>query len=203
MNAQHLRVCASAEWAELVERVLLPWVVDGSELGDRVLEVGAGPGLVTDALRRRVPRLVAVELDRRLATALGRRLSGSGVDVVEADATALPFSSGRFSAVACFTMLHHVPTVAMQDRMLTELCRVLRPGGILLGTDGMDTPSRRQVHVGDVFLPVPPDRLPARLRAAGFTDPVVEVDAGRDRFRFAATSPGGRPLSRRAPRTGG
>jgi SAM-dependent methyltransferase len=190
MNAQHLKFCSSAEWAEVVEDVLLPWVVDGHQLGQEVLEVGAGPGLVTDALRQRVPRLVAVEVDQRLAAALGRRLSGSGVQVVQADATALPFHSRRFSAVACFTMLHHVPTVAMQDRMLREFCRVLRPGGILVGTDGMDTPSRRELHVGDVFLPVPPDRLPGRLRPAGFTDPDVEVDVGGDRFRFVATSPG-------------
>jgi SAM-dependent methyltransferase len=190
MNAQHLKFCSSAEWAEFVEDVLLPWVVDGHQLGQEVLEVGAGPGLVTDALRQRVPRLVAVEVDQQLAAALGRRLSGSGVQVVQADATALPFHSHRFSAVACFTMLHHVPTVAMQDRMLREFCRVLRPGGILVGTDGMDTPSRRELHVGDVFLPVPPDRLPGRLRPAGFTDPDVEVDVGGDRFRFVATSPG-------------
>jgi SAM-dependent methyltransferase len=190
MNAQHLQFCASAEWAEVVEHVLLPWVVGGRQLGDQVLEVGAGPGLVTDALRQRVPRLVAVEVDQQLATALGRRLWGSGVQVVQADATALPFHSRRFSAVACFTMLHHVPTIAMQDQMLGEFCRVLQQGGILAGTDGMDTPSRRQVHGGDVFLPVHPDQLPARLRAAGFTDPVVEVDVGGDRFRFVATSPG-------------
>jgi len=190
MNAQHLKFCASAEWAEVVEHVLLPWVVGGRQLGDEVLEVGAGPGLVTDALRRRVPRLVAVEVDQRLAVALARRLSGSGVAVVRADATALPFPSRRLSAVACFTMLHHVPTVAMQDRMLREFCRVLRPGGILVGTDGMDTPSRREVHVGDVFLPVHPDELPGRLRTAGFADPEVTVDGGGDRFRFVATSPG-------------
>jgi ubiquinone/menaquinone biosynthesis C-methylase UbiE len=190
MNAQHLKFCASAEWAEVVEHVLLPWVVDGRRLGDQVLEVGAGPGLVTDALRHRVPRLVAVELDQQLAAALARRLSGSGVQVVQADAAALPFHSRRFSAVACLTMLHHVPNTAMQDRMLGEFCRVLRPGGILVGTDGMDTPRRREVHVGDVFLPMHPDQLPARLRTAGLTDPEVEVDAGGDRFRFVATSPG-------------
>jgi len=189
MNAQHLEFCASAEWAEVVEHVLLPWVVDGRQLGDAVLEVGAGPGLVTDALRQRVPRLVAIELDRQLAIALARRLAGFGVQVVQADATALPFHRRRFSAVACFTMLHHVPTVAMQDRMLGEFCRVLRPGGILVGTDGMDTPGRRQVHVGDVFLPVHPDELPGRLRSAGFRHPEVEVDADGDRFRFVATSP--------------
>jgi SAM-dependent methyltransferase len=170
--------------------VLLPWVVDGRRLGEAVLEVGAGPGLVTDALRRRVPRLVAVEVDQQLATALARRLSGSGVQVVQADATALPFRRCRFSAVACFTVLHHLPTVAMQDRMLGEFCRVLRPGGVLVGTDGMDTPSRRQVHAGDVFVPVHPDQLPARLRTAGFTDPVVEVDAGGDRFPVRRHQPG-------------
>ena len=187
MNPQHLQFCASAEWAELVERVLLPWVVGGRRLGDEVLEVGAGPGVVTDALRPRARRLVAVELDLGLAAALHRRLRRSGVEVVAADATALPFPSRRFSAVACFTMLHHVPTAGLQDRMLGELRRVLRPGGILVGTDGMDTPARRQLHVGDVFLPVPPGELPGRLRAAGFADPEVEMDAGGDRFRFAAT----------------
>jgi hypothetical protein len=52
----------------------------------------------------------------------------------------------------------------------------------------MDTPSRRELHIGDVFLPVPPDEMPGRLTAAGFTDPQVGVHA--DRFRFVATSPG-------------
>jgi ubiquinone/menaquinone biosynthesis C-methylase UbiE len=187
MNDEHLRFCASAEWAETVERVLLPWAVGAHRLGDQVLEVGAGPGLVTDVLRGRVPRLVAVELDGELAAALGRRLAGAGVAVVQADATALPFADGRFSAVACFTMLHHVPSVALQDRMLAELCRVLRPGGLLAGTDGIDTPERRRLHVGPVFVPADPAALPGRLRAAGFAHPEVEVDPGADRFRFAAT----------------
>jgi len=188
MNAEHLRFCASLEWAETVEQVLLPWAVGGRPLGDLVLEVGAGPGLVTEVLARRVPWLVAVELDPALAAGL-RRLAGGGVRVVRADATRLPFPGGRFSAVACFTMLHHVPSVAAQDRMLAELCRVLRPGGLLAGTDGMDTPERRWLHLGDVFLPADPAALPGRLRAAGFADPEVEVDPGADRFRFAATRP--------------
>jgi ubiquinone/menaquinone biosynthesis C-methylase UbiE len=186
MTPEHVRLCASAEWGELVER-LLPWVLEGRELGDEVLEVGAGPGLVTDHLRRRAPRVVAVELDEELATALGRRLAGSNVEVVTADAGALPFSDGRFSAVACFTMLHHVPSLAAQDRMLAELRRVLRPGGLLAGTDGTDTPARRDLHVGDVFLPVPPDELPGRLEAAGFTQ--AAVDLRDDRIRFTGLAP--------------
>jgi hypothetical protein len=58
---------------------------------------------------------------------------------------------------------------------------------VLVGTDGTDTPARRELHVGDVFLPVPPAELPGRLAAAGFADPVVEVR--EDRVRFAATAP--------------
>jgi ubiquinone/menaquinone biosynthesis C-methylase UbiE len=184
VTPEHVRLCASAEWGELVEQVLAPWVLDGRDLGDRVLEVGAGPGLVTDVLRRRAPSVVAVELDEALASDLGRRLAGGNVEVVIADASALPLRDGSFSAVACFTMLHHVPNLAMQDRMLAELRRVLRPGGVLVGTDGTDTPARRELHVGDVFLPVPPAELPARLAAAGFADPLV--DTRDDRVRFIA-----------------
>jgi SAM-dependent methyltransferase len=190
VTPEHVRLCASAEWGELVERVLAPWVLEGRDLGDRVLEVGAGPGLVTDVLRRRVPWLVAVELDEALAAGLGQRLAGGNVEVVTADAGALPFRSGRLSAVACFTMLHHVPSLRAQDRLLAELRRVLRPGGLLVGTDGTDTPARRQLHVGDVFLPVPPEELPGRLAAAGFADP--QVDVREDRMRFVARAPSAR-----------
>lgn len=186
MTPEHVALCASAEWGELVER-LLPWVLEGRQLGDEVLEVGAGPGLVTDHLRVRARRVVAVELDTRLAAALGRRLAGGNVEVVAADASALPFRDGRFSAVACFTMLHHVPSLAAQDRMLAELRRVLRPGGVLVGTDGTDTPARRELHRGDVFLPVPPEELPGRLAAAGFAEP--RTDQLHDRIRFAGIAP--------------
>jgi hypothetical protein len=55
MNEAHLRICASPEWAAYVESELLPWALDGQDLGDDVLEVGPGPGLTTDVLRRRVP----------------------------------------------------------------------------------------------------------------------------------------------------
>lgn len=191
MNREHLRICASAEWAALVRDELLPWVLGDDELGDDVLEVGAGPGLVTDLLLERAGRVTAVEIDSELADALRRRLAGRGVDVVTADATALPLAGGRFSSAACFTMLHHIPSAAQQDRVLAEIARVLRPGGLLLGTDGEDTPPRRALHVDDVFEPIDPAGLPDRLRAAGFIDP--DVQSTGDRFRFRARTP--RPRS--------
>ena len=185
MNRAHLKFCSSQEWARLVEDELLPWVLDGCELGDDLLEVGPGPGLTTDVLRRRVARVTAVELDLALAEKLGSRLAGSNVRVIAGDVTRLPFPAGRFSSAACLTMLHHIPSPALQDAALAELARVLRPGGLLAGSDGLDTPARRKLHVDDVFVPVDPGTLGARLRAAGFGR--ARVDVAGDRLRFAAT----------------
>ena len=187
MNDEHLRLCASAEWAALVRDDLLPWVLGEDEFGDDVLELGAGPGLVTDLLVERAPRVTAVEIDEQLAAALRARMAGRPVEVVTADATSMPLPGGRFSAAACFTMLHHIPGSDMQDRALAEIVRVLRPGGLLLGTDGEDTPARRSLHVGDVFVPIDPTRFEDRLRSAGFVD--TFVDSNGDRFRFRARSP--------------
>ena len=184
MNAEHLRLCASAEWAQLVANELLPWVLGDDEFGDDVLEIGAGPGLVTDLLVERAPQVTAVELDPDLAAALRARMAGRPVEVLTADATALPLPSARYTAVACFTMLHHIPDPAGQDRALAEIARVLRPGGLLLGTDGEDTPARRALHTGDVFTPIDPATLADRLTAAGFVD--ADVESTGDRFRFRA-----------------
>jgi SAM-dependent methyltransferase len=184
MNDEHLRLCASTEWAALVREELLPWVLGDDELGDDVLEIGAGPGLVTDLLVERGHRVTAVEIDEQLAAALRLRLAGRPVDVMTADASALPLPDGRFSSAACFTMLHHIPGRQLQDRALAEIARVLRPGGLLVGTDGEDTPARRALHVGDVFEPIDPAGLSDRLRSAGFIEALV--DSNGDRFCFRA-----------------
>ena len=191
MNQIHLELCASPEWAEYVETELLPWALTGRDLGDDVLEIGPGPGLTTDILRRRVPRLTAVEVDRELAAKLRDRLGGTNVDVVEADATASGLAADRFSGATCFTMLHHVPSPELQDKLFAEVCRVLRPGGVFVGTDSVDNPDVRALHVDDTFVPVDPETLPTRLENAGFAD--VTVDLVGLGVRFAATRPAGTP----------
>ena len=113
-------------------------------------------------------------------------MSGRSVEVVTADATALPLPDGRFSSAACFTMLHHIPGRDLQHRALAEIARVLRHGGLLLGIDGEDTPARRALHVDDVFEPIDPSDFADRLLSAGFVDPLV--DSNGDRFRFRARS---------------
>jgi SAM-dependent methyltransferase len=164
---------------------LLPWALEGVELGDDVLEIGPGPGVTTDLLRGRVPRLTALEVDAAAAALLERRLDGSGVRVVHGDGAAMPFADGTFSGVVALTMLHHVPSAALQDRLLAEARRVLRPGGVFAGFDGTDSFLFRLIHLGDTYTPVDPNTFGRRLEAAGFAE--VAVERGWARFRFRAT----------------
>src|SRR5262245_12707799 len=106
MNWFHRQICRSGRWRRRLERELLPWVLQGVELGDDVLEIGPGPGLTTDLLRGRTQRLTALEVDAAAAAALRKRLSDTGVRVVHGDGAAMPFADGSFSAVVSLTMLH-------------------------------------------------------------------------------------------------
>lgn len=184
MNRVHRWYCRSDHWRRTVHDRLAPWVLGGLDLGAHALEVGPGPGLVTDVLRARVARLTAVEIDAALAAALAARLAGSNVTVVQGDATRLPFPDASFDAAVSCTMLHHVPSAALQDQLLSEVGRVLRPGAWLAGSDSTTSLLFRLVHVRDTLVPVAPERLPARLVAAGFGD--VRVERHRGAFRFRA-----------------
>jgi SAM-dependent methyltransferase len=187
MNREHLALCSSAEWAEAVQRWIIPWVLDAVDLGDDVLEVGPGPGLTTDVLRTRVARLTAVEVHPDLAEALAARLADTNVEVVCADATRTPLPAGRFSGAVCLTMLHHVPSPQAQDAVLAEICRLLRPGGVLAGQDSLDSPQLRSLHDDDVYVPVDPATLQARMESVGFS--AVEVDTNEYAVRFRGVRP--------------
>jgi SAM-dependent methyltransferase len=194
MNQEHLALCSSAEWAEAVQRWIIPWVLEAVDLGDDVLEVGPGPGLTTDVLRTRVARLTAVEVHPDLADALAARLADTNVEVVCADATRTPLPAGRFSGAVCLTMLHHVPSQEAQDAVLAEIFRLLRPGGVLAGQDSLDSPELRSLHHDDIYVPVDPAGLPARLEAAGFT--AVGADTNEYAVRFRGTKAGAATGSR-------
>jgi SAM-dependent methyltransferase len=187
LNLVHRWLCRSGGWKKTLDERILPWALAGVELGNDVLEVGPGPGLTTDILRPRVPRLTAIEIDAALAERLAHRLEGTNVHVVRADATAMPFENQRFSGAVSFTMLHHVPSAELQDKLLREVWRVLQPGAVFAGVDSRTSWSMKVIHIADTLVPVDPQTFPARLRAAGFEAPNVETN---DRaFRFRARKP--------------
>jgi SAM-dependent methyltransferase len=181
MNENHANVCTSPEWAEWLQGEVLPRLAAEAELGREMLEVGPGPGAATDWLRHRVKRLVALESDEEAAAKLVARYSGSGeagqpaVEVIAGDATEMSFPDESFDSAATFTMLHHVPTVRLQNRLLAEVLRVLRPGGVLIGSDSLASNGLHHFHVDDVYNPVEPATLLTRLQTIGFTDITLHV----------------------------
>lgn len=169
MNEGHLQLLKGDEWRSALADWFVPYALADADLGDDVLEVGPGPGLTTDIFRERVARLTAVEVDPTLASALASRLEGTNVEVVEGDATAMPFADGRFSGAISFTMLHHVPTAELQDALFADVARVLAPGATFVISDSVASDDLAAFHEGDTYNPVDPATAEARLLAAGFT----------------------------------
>ena len=183
MNLLHRYLCRSGRWKTTLEQYVLPWTLDGVDLGGNVLEVGPGPGLTTDVLQPRAGQLTCVEIDRKLARSLAGRMTQKNVTVLNEDATSMSLASGSFDTAVCFTMLHHVPSPELQDKLIAEVARVLRAGGVFAGTDTLDGGFFfHALHWFDTLVPVDPHTFPARLEAAGFRD--VRVDVNPYAFRF-------------------
>jgi SAM-dependent methyltransferase len=71
-------------------------------------------------------------------------------------------------------MLHHVPSVELQNRLFAEVARVLRPGGIFVATDSLPSADLEDFHEGDTYLPIDPVELTERLERSGFVDVDLE-----------------------------
>jgi ubiquinone/menaquinone biosynthesis C-methylase UbiE len=137
-------------------------------LGAEVLELGPGWGAVTQWLQPRVERLTAVEYEQASADRLTAQYAGTNVTVLAGDAAALGFEDSSFDTVVSCTMLHHVPTRAQQNLVLAEAFRVLRPGGVFLGSDSLPSDGLHQFHEGDTYNPVEPASFLTRLQTVGF-----------------------------------
>ena len=169
----------------MIREHVLPSAMADLDFGDDVLEVGPGYGATTDVLSEQVPKLTAVEIDPELVAYLTDRFAGAGhVEIVDGDATQLAFGDDRFTAAACFTMLHHVPTAELQDRLFAEVHRVLRPGAPLVAGDSLANPDLEAHHEGDTYNPIDPDTLAARLEAVGF----AEVEVRTNPFAWTAVA---------------
>ena len=103
--------------AEMVSRL-------ESSSGARVLDVAAGTGLITRLLQARGHEVVSLDLSAEMLSVARR----NGATAVLATAEALPFPDASFDALTFGYLLRYVsePLAAM-----SELARVLRPGGVI------------------------------------------------------------------------
>jgi SAM-dependent methyltransferase len=116
----------STELAARVRRLLGPFT--GTELA---LDSGCGTGALAFALAPHVGRVIGTDTNTDYLEA-GRELAPENVELMEGDATALPFEYGRFDISACLRLLHHV---RRPELAVSELARVTRRGGRILIAD--------------------------------------------------------------------
>jgi malonyl-CoA O-methyltransferase len=177
--------------AALQERVRADLLGRLDELGigpRAVLDLGAGTGHATRALKRRYPKALTVAVD--IAPGMLERARAQSrwlrrFERVRADAYALPFREQSFDLVFSSLMLQWCDDL---DAVFAEIFRVLAPGGLLLfSTFGPGTlgelrdawaqsdagdPAHRN-HVNHFF---DPHALGSALMHAGFAEPVLDVD---------------------------
>jgi ubiquinone/menaquinone biosynthesis C-methylase UbiE len=95
----------------------------------RVLDVGCGKGRFARVLAERFPRASIVGFD--LAEAMLRHVP-TGVSACAGSMTALPFPSGAFDCAYATESLEHAVNI---EAAVSELCRVVRPGGRIVIID--------------------------------------------------------------------
>ena len=149
------------------------WALDLAALvGDeRVADVGCGNGLHLSELQRREHRGTVVGMDLSLVMLAAAR-TRSDACLLVGDAQRLPFADASFDCVLAMHMLYHVPE---RDLAISEMRRVLRPGGVALAL----TNSHR--HLGELN-----DLVGSVLHDFNGADPA----ALRAYLRFSAESGG-------------
>ena len=173
--------------AALQERVRNELLVRLDELDIKprsILDLGAGTGHGTRALKRRYPKAAVVAVDiapGMLAKARQQSRWLRRFGRVRADAYALPFADGAFDVIFSSLMLQWCDDL---DAVFAEIARVLKPGGLLLfstfgpGTlaelrEAWATAGDTRNHVNHFF---DPHALGAALMQASLAEPVLDVD---------------------------
>ena len=123
-----------------IRRRYVPLILDqvGIRPGERVLELGPGPGAFTVEAALRVGpegKLIAVDIQPQMIAQVEQRVRQAGLSNVEthvADAHDLPLEDGSVKRAFLVTVLPEIPD---QARALAELYRVIRPDGLLSITE--------------------------------------------------------------------
>lgn len=145
---------------------------------ERWLDAACGPGLVARALAPRVAHVHGVDVTPTMVEVARRESALGGIANVEyslADATALEFADASFDGAVTRFSLHHVP---LPVRLVRELARVVRPGGVVAIADHVTTADAdaaawhqevERLRDGSHWACLSPARLRATAEEAGLT----------------------------------
>jgi len=149
------------------------------QTGERVLDIGSGPGFLAAQLADQTGpdgAVIGIDISQQMVERASQRTHQDWLSYRCADATALPFEDNSFDVVVSTQVAEYVPDIA---KFCSEVFRVLKPGGraLILATDWegvcwhSEHPQRMEKvltafapHCADPKLP---RTLGARLRKAG------------------------------------
>ncbi len=168
----------SQKWLRALQNLVPPRLAYFDQVavwpGRTVLDLGCGGGFMSEALALRAADVIGVDVSRGAIAIAEQHAASRGLAIryLVASGEDLPLLSGCVDCVVCVDVLEHVQSL---DHVLDEICRVLRPGGLLL----FDTINRTWVAR---FVIVFCGELILRLLPRGTHDPakfiaIAEFDA--------------------------
>lgn len=153
-------------------RVVAAAIVDAVPVDEhtRLLEYGAGTGLVTQALRHRVGPVTLVDTSAGMRDVMAAKVAAGALPdarVWDVDLAVDPVPDERFDLIATVMVLHHVHAL---DRALAAFAALLDDGGHLCVVDLEEEDGSFHGEGFDGHHGFERGDLTARLEAAGFAD---------------------------------
>lgn len=97
------------------------------------VEIGCGLGRICAALAERFDRVIGFDISSEMLKRARELSSRPGVSYIQGDGTSLrPLRDGVADFVLTFTVLQHIPSVAVIERYIEEAGRIIRPGGVFV-----------------------------------------------------------------------
>ena len=164
-------------------QAILDDAVSAGPAGLRLLDVGGGGGAIPHWLAASFGEVVGLDIDVEAVRHAARSYRRENLWFLVGDAMAIPLPDGSCDAVVCAHVYEHVPDA---DRLLDEIDRVLRPGGVCFFSAGSRL-ALREPHYGLLFLSWLPRPLAHRyLRLTGRGRHYYERHLGYWRLRRLA-----------------
>ena len=107
--------------------------------GKRVLDLASGEGYGSALLARTAFSVVGIDIDEKTVRHARRKYAGANIHFVVGSVTEIPLAA-RFDVVVCFELIEHVQD---HDKLLSEIKRLLAPGGMLM----ISTPNRPEYRL--------------------------------------------------------
>jgi ubiquinone/menaquinone biosynthesis C-methylase UbiE len=171
---------------------------------DHILDVGCGPGTITTGLAKYAGEGMTIGLDisedvlqkaKTLAAEANVPTQGPGSVVFEQGNVLerLPYPDDTFDVAYCSQVFGHIPPPDLPLRALSEIRRVLKPGGVLATRDGVAQHffpqslaldrlwvrnASRALHKGEPPADVTGAMMPTLFQSAGFDPAKIRVGAG-------------------------